>query len=290
MEDLKVAIVDDSSFSVAFIRNILEENGIEVVGSAGTLEEVKRLITEKEPDLVTMDLTLPGTDGFECTRAVHEIDETIRVIIVSSMMDEEIVNKAKENRVAGYIQKPIDAGTLIAAIRRAMAVDEQYRTLENEFCPVFKESLMDTVNKLTKTIVFYKQEYPSEKEYQSAGMTIIIGIIGEFSGRMLIDLSNATADKLTAAIFRREAKNNDEKVAALGEFGNIVAGNAASFLNRKDKAFGFRVSPPSVLFGENVHISAPDFNTTSAIAQTDFGELLLNVGFRKEDAVWTQNM
>lgn len=41
-----------------------------------------------------MDMTLIGTDGFECTKAVHEIDRSIKVIVISSMMDDEIVKKA----------------------------------------------------------------------------------------------------------------------------------------------------------------------------------------------------
>lgn len=130
---MRIVIVDDSSFSIAFIKDILERNGFDVVGEAGTLEEVKAVIKEKKPTLVTMDMALPGTDGLECTRAVHEIDENIKVIVVSSMMDEEIVKKAKENKVSAYIQKPVDADELITVINRVMATEELYQLLEEEF-------------------------------------------------------------------------------------------------------------------------------------------------------------
>lgn len=281
MKDVKVVIVDDSAFSVAFIRNILEDNGFEVVGDAGSLSEVKQVVKDKKPTLVTMDMTLPGTDGLECTRAVHEIDPSIKVIVISSMMDEEIVQKAKKNKVAGYVQKPIDGDELITTIKRVMAADEMYQILEDEYSVVFKEALMDGLNKMTKTLLTYKAEYTSEKEYASAGMSIIIGIIGEFSGRMLLDMSKETANNIATAIFRREPKDNDEMAATLGEFANIIAGNACSILNRKNKAFGLRVAPPSILSGDSVLISAPNFSTTTATAETNFGELLLNVGFLK---------
>ena len=49
-----------------------------------------------------MDMTLPGTDGLECTRAIHKIDSNIKVIIVSSMMDDEIVRKAKKSCIWLY--------------------------------------------------------------------------------------------------------------------------------------------------------------------------------------------
>ena len=68
MSDIRIVIVDDSVFSVAFIRNILEGNGFEVVGTAGTLEEVKAVVQETKPTLVTMDMTLPGLVSQESIR------------------------------------------------------------------------------------------------------------------------------------------------------------------------------------------------------------------------------
>ncbi len=286
MVGTRIVIVDDSSFSVAFIRNILEENGFEVVGSAGTLEEVKEVVKETKPSLVTMDMTLPGTDGFECIKAVHEIDENIKVIVISSMMDDEIVKKARESKVSAYIQKPIDSDELITAIKRIVASEELYEILENEYFSVSKEALLDGFNRMTKTLLTYKEEYSNKKEHKSEGMTIIVGIIGKFSGRMLFDLSKESANKMVTAILRKEPKDNDEMISVLGEFANIVSGNACSLLNKKNKAFGLRVAPPTILHGDSILISAPNFNTTTAISDTIFGELLLNVGFQRSDEKW----
>jgi len=284
---MRIVIVDDSSFSIAFIKDILEKNGFEVVGDAGSLEQVKEVVKEKKPNLVTMDMTLPGTDGLECTRAIHEIDENIKVIVVSSMMDDEIVKEAKKNKVSAYIQKPVDADELTTVINRVMASDELYHFLKEEYSIIFKEALMDSLNKMTKTIPTYTQEYHTNTEFESEGITIIIGISGKFSGRMLLDLSKETANRLAASIFRREPKNDDEMMAVLGEFANIVSGNACSILNKKNKALGLRVAPPSILHGDSVLISAPGLSTTTAIAKTDFGELLLNVGFQRGEEKWT---
>jgi len=286
MEKIRIVIVDDSPFSIAILRDILEEHGYEVVGEAGSLEEVKEVINDKRPALVTMDMTLPGTDGFECTRAVHEIDSNIKVIVVSSMMDEEIVNEAKVNKVSAYIQKPIDPDELIAAINGVMGSEELYKLLETDSFPVFKESLLDGVNKMTKTLLTFKEEYSADKEYISNGMTVIVGIIGKFAGRMLIDLSKETADNMAAALLRRAPKSNDEMIGAIAEFANIISGNACSVLNRKDRSLGLRVAPPSILHGDNVHISAPTFKTNTAIAESNFGDLLINVGFTRGEEKW----
>lgn len=286
MEDTRIVIVDDSAFSVAFIRNILENHGFDVVGDAGNLDEVKAVVSEKRPTLVTMDMTLPGTDGLECTRAIHEIDENIKVIVISSMMDEEIVNNAKKNKVSAYIQKPFDAEELVMVINRLTATEELYKFLQEKYFPVFKEALIDGLNKMTKTLLTYKKEYTSIGEHESAGIAVIIGVIGKFSGRMLLDLSKETAHNIAASVFRREPKGNDEVVAALAEFSNIIAGNACSILNKKNKALGLRVSPPSILSGESVLISPPNFATNTAVGDCEFGELLLNVGFTKGDSAW----
>lgn len=287
MDKIRIVIVDDSPFSIALLRATLEERGFEVVGEAGTLAEVKEVIADKRPDLVTMDMTLPGTDGLECTRAIHEIDKNIKVIVISAMMDDEIVKKAKESKVSGYIQKPVDEEELMTAIERVMASEELFQLLQQEYFRVFKEGLLDGLNRMTKTLLTYKEEYPCIEEQKSSGMTVIIGIIGKFSGRLLIDLSMETANHLAAALLKKEPGDNGEVIAVLGEFANIVTGNACSILNRKNKAFGFRIAPPSILHGDVVHISVPDFDTMSVSADTVYGELLLNAGFKRGEDSWT---
>ena len=287
MDDIRIVIVDDSSFSIAFIRDIFDRNGLKVVGEAGTLEEVKEVIKAQKPTLVTMDMTLPGTDGLECTRAIHEIDENIKVIVVSSMMDEEIVREAKKNKVSAYVQKPVDADELMMTINRVMASEELYNFLQAEYFAVFKEALMDSFNRMTKTVPVFEKEYVSASEFESQGMTAIIGIIGKFSGRMLLDLPLETAQSFSAAVLKREPKGKDEVTAVLGEFANIISGNACSLLNRKNKALGLRVAPPAMLRGDSVLISAPNFTTSNVLTQTDYGKVLLSVGFQRSEEKWT---
>lgn len=286
MEDIRVVIVDDSAFSIAFIRNILENNGYKVVGTAKNLEEVSTVVKEQKPTLVTMDMTLPGTDGFECTRAVHEIDKDIKVIVISAMMDDELIKEAKDNKISAYIQKPIDEDALATTIKRIMASEELYQLLINENFEVFKESLLDGMNRMTKSLVTYDNEFSANREQKSQGITVIIGIIGKFSGRMLLDFSKETATKIASAIFGKNDVSQEETLEAMSEFANIVAGNACSILNRKDKAFGLRMAPPSTLSGDSVLISAPQFNTTTVTAQTSFGQLVLNVGFQRGEDEW----
>jgi len=286
MSAVRVVIVDDSPFSIAVIRNILEENGFEVVGDAGTLEEVKEVIEATQPALVTMDMTLPGTDGLECTRAVHAINPNIKVIVISSMMDDEILKEAKENHVSGYIQKPVDADELLGEIQRVMAFNEMFQELEEVYFEVFKETFKDGLNRMTKTLLTYTSEQELDEDFESRGIAVIVGIIGKFSGRLMIDLSKDTARALVAAMMKKEPASTNEITAALAEYTNIVAGNACSILNKKNKAFGLRLAPPSVMHGEHMLISQATFKTMSATADTNYGEMLLNIGFRRGEDKW----
>ena len=281
MKNIRVVVVDDSALSVAMISDILEQNGFEVVGTAGSLQEVKDVINETMPDLVTMDMTMPGTDGLECTRAVHEINRDIRVVVISSMMDDEIVSQAKKNRVSGYIQKPVDEEDLIAMIERVMLAEELFNTLKIEYFEVFKDALRDGLNRLTKTLIKYEEEYTCDNEYTVEGIAVMIGIIGEFPGKMLINISKTAAHVLATTVLRREPKSNEEIVETMSEFANIVAGNACSVINKRNRAYGLRVSPPSVLSGENMRITPLNYPTHTAIGESVFGKMLLNVGFKR---------
>jgi len=94
MKEVKTLIVDDSPFQIAMLKDTLTENGFNVVGEAQSLEEVIEEVNRVKPNLVTMDMTIPGTDGFECTREIHKIDRNIKVIVISAMMDDELIKKA----------------------------------------------------------------------------------------------------------------------------------------------------------------------------------------------------
>lgn len=194
MKDIKVVVVDDSPFSIALLRDMLTDNGLDVVGEATSLEETIEVVGKLRPNIVTMDMTIPGTDGIECTKAIHSIDPNINVIIVSSMMDDEIVKKAKKNHACGYIQKPVDPEELTLLINRIMADDELFKDLDEVYYKVYKESFMDVFNKLMKTVPKFGEESNSDVELVSRGISVVMGIIGKYSGRMLLDMSYDTAE------------------------------------------------------------------------------------------------
>ncbi|WP_234122285.1 response regulator [Clostridium hydrogenum] len=291
MKKIRVVVVDDSPFSVTLLSDMLTECGFEVVGDANSLESTIEVIDKLRPDIVTMDMTMPDTDGFECTRAIHKIDSKINVIIVSSMMDEEIVRKAKKNHLSGYIQKPVDKEELSLIINRIMSDEELYKDLDKLYYSVFQESFKDAFNKFTKSIPEFSAEVSPTTEIVSKGISVVMGIIGKYSGRLLIDISHDTALKLSNHLLKREPKDSQEMLNVIGEISNIIAGNACSVINKKNKLFGFRVAPPTIFHGESLTISKPELESVKgAMAKTNFGEIYMSIGFQRRSGEWMSNI
>lgn len=287
MKKVNIVIVDDSAFQIALLRDLLTENGFNVIGEANDLEETIEVVTRTKPDLVTMDMTIPGTDGFECTKEIHKIDPNIKVIIVSSMMDDEIVRKAKKLHVSGYAQKPVDPEELTLLINRVMSDKELFSELDRLYSAIFKEALLDVFNKLTKTVPEIIAESTINVEKSSQGISIVMGIIGKYSGRAIFDMSFETASALAKALLKREPKNNDEILNVMSELSNMIAGNACSMLNKKNKIFGLRVAPPTTFHGESISISKADLEAVYfASAKTQFGDLSMSIGFGRGEGEW----
>jgi DNA-binding NarL/FixJ family response regulator len=282
MKNVKIVVVDDSPFSVAMLTNMLNSSGFNVVGSASNMEEAVDAVVRLKPDVVTMDMTMPGTNGIECTKAIHQIDSNIKVVIVSSMMDEEIVRNAHKVNIAGYIQKPVDAGELTLIINRIMADEELFIELKGLYYTVFKEALSDTFNKFFKAVPDFQQEDNSNTEQVSRGISTVIGIIGKYGGRMILDMSYETGKKITDALFNKDTQNKQEIINTLAEMSNIVAGNACSMLNRTNKLLGLRVAPPTVVYGESLNISKSELDClASTKTESAFGEIYMSIGFKR---------
>ena len=118
----------------------------------------------------------------------------------------------------------------------------------------------------------------------SRGISVVIGVIGKYSGRMILDMSNETARKMAGTMLQSASMPDEYIVNIMGEVTNIVSGNACSLMNKTNKLFGLRVAPPTIVYGEAVNISKTDFDTAfSATAKTAFGEIFMNVGFNRGD-------
>lgn len=115
---IRVLLVDDHSVLRAGLRALLDaEPGFEVVGEAGTGEEGVEKAMELEPDVVVMDLSMPGEGGLEATRQIAGLDHGTRVVVLTMHGEEEHLLPVLEAGGSGYVHKRSADEELIEAIR-----------------------------------------------------------------------------------------------------------------------------------------------------------------------------
>ncbi|MBE0528247.1 MAG: response regulator transcription factor [Thermoleophilia bacterium] len=119
-EPITVMIVDDHQMVRNGARGYLEvQPEISVVAEAESGEEAVRLAREFIPDVVLMDLVMPGMDGVEATRKVKDISPRTQIIILTSFHEDEHIFPALQAGAISYLLKDVKAAELVEAIRRA---------------------------------------------------------------------------------------------------------------------------------------------------------------------------
>lgn len=113
----RVLVVDDERFIRTILGRMLTELGLEVVGSAASGQEAIDLCSSLRPDLVTLDIAMPGMDGFEALRGILAREPQVRVLMSTSFNDRRFVAEAVKNGARGYLTKPFD----LASIREKLA-------------------------------------------------------------------------------------------------------------------------------------------------------------------------
>jgi len=117
----RVLIVDDAALARRIMRNALCAGGHEVAGEASTGGAAIREYEAQRPDLVMMDVTMPGMDGLEASKRILELDSSARIIMVTSINREGVVRESLRSGVSAYLVKPYNSEKLLRAVDRALA-------------------------------------------------------------------------------------------------------------------------------------------------------------------------
>ena len=118
-DDLRVLLVDDHDLFRTGLRNLLEDEGVIVVGEAGTGNEALRMVEELAPDVVVMDLNMPGMTGVEATRQIASVAPLARVLVLTISDQDADVMDAILAGACGYLLKDASIGDLMQGIRSA---------------------------------------------------------------------------------------------------------------------------------------------------------------------------
>jgi DNA-binding NarL/FixJ family response regulator len=120
-ESLRVVIADDHPFYRQGLVRLLRKSGVEVVGEASNAEGAIRAAEETSPDVVIMDLNMPGISGVEATRRLIERAPGSRVIVLSVSAQDDDVTEAMRGGASGYLLKEAPVDEVVAGIRAAAA-------------------------------------------------------------------------------------------------------------------------------------------------------------------------
>ena len=135
----KVLIAEDEALIRLDLVELLTEEGFEVVGQAANGEEAVKLARELEPDLIIMDVKMPGMDGITAAEIIGE-ERIAPILMLTAFSQSELVERARDAGVMGYLVKPFGANEVVPAIEVAIgrfaelrAIEEELANLEDRF-------------------------------------------------------------------------------------------------------------------------------------------------------------
>jgi DNA-binding NarL/FixJ family response regulator len=120
MKSIRVLIVDDHEIVREGLQTLLsEEPDFEVVGTAGDGVAAVAMAESTKPDVIVMDLVMPGLDGIEATRRIHNNNPQARVLVLTTFADDQRVREAIQAGATGYLLKDVLKADLLRALRDA---------------------------------------------------------------------------------------------------------------------------------------------------------------------------
>ena len=102
----KLVIIDDEVDIREFAKNFFQKRKIDVLTSSGG-EPAVALVASEKPDLVLLDVRMGEMSGVDVLRRIRENNKLVKVIMVTGVMDEDVINTTKELGISGYIHKPL---------------------------------------------------------------------------------------------------------------------------------------------------------------------------------------
>ncbi len=114
----KVLVVDDAAFMRVTIKNMLAKNGFEIVGEAENGAVAVQKCKELEPDIITLDITMPEMNGLDALKEIMKMRPQTNVVMVSALGQEAMVKEAVLSGAKGFVVKPFKEDIIISALNK----------------------------------------------------------------------------------------------------------------------------------------------------------------------------
>lgn len=158
----RIMVVDDESILRMDLKEMLIEAGYEIVAEANSGDLAIELAAAHKPDLIIMDVKMPGMNGIKASRVINQSFH-VPVLLLTAYSKTELVEKAREAGVVGYLVKPITERDLIPAVEIALAQEERMQALKKDlYRSEYKLQVQKKVNKAKGMLM--EQYHWSEEE------------------------------------------------------------------------------------------------------------------------------
>lgn len=214
---IKVLVVDDHDLvRIGISRMLGDVEGLKVVGQAASGEEAVKLCRDQAPDVVLMDVQMPGIGGLEATRKIQRIDEGIKVIAVTVCDEEPFPSRLLKAGAAGYLTKGADLQEMVKAIRVVNAGQKYISAniAQQMALKPFKEDQESPFDQL------------SERELQITMMVVGCQRVQEISDKLC--LSPKTVNSYRYRIFEKLGIESDVELTLLAVRHGLIDARAAS--------------------------------------------------------------
>ena len=128
---VRVVIAEDEAIVRLDLKEILEEEGYQVVGETGRGDEAVELVRTHHPELVILDIKMPGMDGLSAAREINS-ERLAAVLILTAFSQRDLIEKAREAGALAYLVKPFQRNELLPAIEMALGRFEEMRVLDDQ--------------------------------------------------------------------------------------------------------------------------------------------------------------
>jgi len=126
----RVVLAEDEAIIRLDLRETLVEEGYEVIGETGRGDEAVQLVRELRPDLVILDIKMPGMDGLEAARLIND-EKLAAVLILTAFSQRELIVAARDAGALAYLVKPFQRSDLVPAIEVALGRFAELRALQD---------------------------------------------------------------------------------------------------------------------------------------------------------------
>jgi response regulator NasT len=162
---LRILLAEDDAAAAGAVRKQLQAPGFTVVGVSGNGEDAVRQALELRPDVVLMDIHMPGLDGIEAARRITESCPT-NIIFLTGITDREMTERAAQTDAFGYLVKPVTTEQLQATVRLAGRRFDQFREVRRQVSDL-KQALADRkVIERAKGILMARKGLTEEDAYK----------------------------------------------------------------------------------------------------------------------------